>query len=81
MLRLAEIALFLVPFALYVVWLIAGRSAPRWAVWAAVAAIVALAAGTVWFGLDRAAPPGSIYEPAHIEDGTIVPGRAASPGR
>ena len=81
MLRLAELGLFLVPFALYGAWLFAGSRVPRWAVWSAVAATLAMAAGTIWFGIDRAAPPDSVYAPAHMEHGVLVPGRAEAPGR
>ncbi len=76
MLRLTEIGLFLVPFALYVTWLIAGAKTPRWAVWSTVLLTVAMAAGTIWFGLINAIPPESGYEPAHVIDGVIVPGHA-----
>ena len=76
MLRLGEIGLFLVPTALYVTWLIAGTRTPRWAVWGAIGATLALAAGTIWFGLDNAIPADAGYEPAHMENGELVPGRA-----
>ncbi len=78
MLRFTEIGLFLVPFALYVTWLIAGAKTPRWAVWSTVVLTLAMAAGTVWFGLVNAIPPDAGYEPAHIEHGQVVPGHAVA---
>ncbi len=76
MLRLTEIGLFLIPFALYVTWLIAGAKTPRWMVWGSVTATVAMAVGTIWFGLIHAIPPEAGYEPAHVVNGVIVPGHA-----
>ena len=76
MLRITEIGLFLVPFALYVTWLFVGAKTPRWAVWCSVVLTVAMAVGTVWYGLINAIPPESDYEPAHVVDGVIVPGHA-----
>ena len=81
MLRLTEIGLFLVPFALYLTWLVAGARTPRWAVWATVVLTVAMAAGTVWFGLINAIPPDSGYAPAEVIDGVIVPGHAVAKPR
>ncbi len=78
MIRLAEIGLFLAPFALYITWLIAGARTPRWLVWGTVVSTLAMAAGTIWFGLIHALPPGTTYEPAHVVDGVIVPGHAAA---
>ena len=77
MLRLAEIGLFLVPTGLYVTWLVAGARTPRWAVIWTVAVTLVLAAGTIWFGLDNAIGPDAVYEPAHVENGEVVPGRSA----
>lgn len=76
MLRLAEIGLFLVPTALYVTWLIAGARTPRWAVWWAIGSTIAMAVGTIWFGLDNAIPADAGYEPAHVVNGEVVPGHA-----
>ena len=81
MLRLTEIGLVLVPFALYVTWLVAGARTPRWAVWATVVRTVAMAAGTVGFGLINAIPPDSGYAPAEVIDGVIVPGPAVAKPR
>jgi hypothetical protein len=77
MLRLTEAGLFLVPFALYVAWLVLGRRTPRWAVWLAAGLTAAMAAGSIWYGLTTGLPAGSTYVPAQLEDGAIVPGHAA----
>ena len=77
MLLLAEIALFLMPTALYVAWLCAGNHTPRWAVWVTLGATAALATGIIRFGITNAIAPDATYVPAHIEDGRIVPGHAA----
>jgi hypothetical protein len=74
MLRLSEIGLFLAPFALYVTWLYLGRRAPPVFVWSAVALILALCVGTVWFGIANRLGRGEAYVPAHVVDGRIVAG-------
>jgi hypothetical protein len=74
MLRFTEIALFLVPFALYMAWRIMGPRTPPWFMWASAGAIGVLAAGAVWFGLTRRLEPGDVYAPAQFENGRIVPG-------
>jgi hypothetical protein len=78
MLRFTEIGLFLVPFALFVTWRLMGPRTPPGAVWAAGLAVLALAAGTVWFGLHRQMEAGDTYEPARLENGRIVPGHGVS---
>ena len=74
MLRFTEIALFLVPFALYLAWRIMGPRTPPWFIWASMGAIGVLAAGAVWFGLTRRLDPGEAYAPAQMENGRVVPG-------
>jgi hypothetical protein len=79
-----EIALFLIPFAVYVVFLVAtskGLIDPaHWSV-ARLASLVitalALMLGSfLYFATFGGAPPGSTYIPAHVdEDGNFVPGR------
>jgi hypothetical protein len=78
MLRVSELFLFLVPFAVYVSWLIAGARTPRWAVIAAVALTAGTAAVTVWYGLINAIPKDAAYAPAQFENGEIVPGHAVA---
>ncbi len=74
MLRLSEVGLFLVPFALYVTWLVLRARTPPALVWAAVALTLAMAGGTVWFGLARRLDRDERYVPAQVENGRIVPG-------
>jgi hypothetical protein len=79
---LTEIGIFLVPFAVYALFLIATRSGlfvqSSWPVYAvARLALVALAlviAGLVGLAHFSGAPPDSTYVPAHIENGKLVPG-------
>jgi hypothetical protein len=81
---LTEVALFLVPFIAYAVFLWATRagvldaeswSRPRLA-WLTICALGLLLGS--FFGLTQFAhsPPGSTYVPAHVEDGKLVPGEA-----
>jgi hypothetical protein len=76
-----ELGLFLLPFALFFLFLVATRReafAPEhWRGargWLAILgvgfAISGLVVETLW--LDR--HPGSVYRPAHMEDGRFVPG-------
>jgi hypothetical protein len=74
-LRLTEVLLFLAPFALAGIWLVAGRRLAALA-WPALALAVVLAAMLITFGLRRSMPPGATYVPARLEAGHIVPGHA-----
>lgn len=76
--RWAELALFLVPFALYAAWRVAAATARMAVVWAAIAAaLVLLAGGIIWFDTSQRLGPSQVYVPARIVDGRIVPGHAA----
>jgi hypothetical protein len=77
-----EIALFLVPFAIYAAFLVASRAGlmqpkmwtlPRLAGLLVVSLVLM---GGSFFVLAEftGAPPGSKYVPAHIENGKLVPG-------
>jgi len=79
---LTEIGIFLVPFAVYALFLAATRSGlfarSSWPV-AIVARLVLVALALVIAGLIglahfSGAPPDSTYIPAHIEHGKLVPG-------
>ena len=79
---LTEVALFLVPFAVYVIFLWATRtrvldweswSLPRVS-WLVIAALVLMLGSFLLLSHFGGAPPGSTYVPAHIEDGVFVPG-------
>jgi heme/copper-type cytochrome/quinol oxidase subunit 3 len=80
---LTEIALFLIPFALYALFLVATRSgvldASAWTIsrisWLAIAALVLMISSLLWLAEFGGSPPGSTYVPAHIEDGKFVPGQ------
>lgn len=73
--RWAELALFLVPFVLFAAWRLSAALARPALVWGAVAVVLALVAGTVFYGLSRRVPPTDTYVPARIVDGKIVPGQ------
>jgi hypothetical protein len=73
---------FLLPFAVYALWLVATRgSLNNIANWQArTIAVLALGGAVLLIGAIvvfthfSGAPPGGKYVPAHIEDGKIVPG-------
>ena len=79
-----ELALFLIPFVVYAVFLVATRKGlldagswplPRiaWLLIAALAMMIGSFVGLAQFG---GVPPGSTYTPAHVENGKFVPGRS-----
>ena len=79
---LTEAALFLAPFAVYVVFLWATREGilhpeswtwPRIS-WLVMSALVLMIGSLVVLANWQGAPPGSTYIPAHVEDGKFVPG-------
>ena len=81
---LTELILFLVPFALYAVFLWATKSKildpESWPVSRLVSltivAFLLMIGSFIYFAQFRGAAPGSTYVPAHIENGKFVPGRA-----
>jgi len=77
-----EIALFLLPFVIYAVFLWATRTKllrleawplPR-VIWLTIVALLLVATSFVVLTEYSGAPPGSTYIPAHIENGRFVPG-------
>lgn len=78
-----ELALFVAPFVVYAIFLIATKSAlleraswpPKTVASLAIAALVLMIGSFVYLSHFSGAPPGSDYEPAHVEDGRFVPGR------
>jgi hypothetical protein len=72
MLRGAEFGLFLLPFALYGVWLVLGRQLSARFMWIGLTSVGVLSAGVLWYGLTRGLPAGERYVPAHVENGRIV---------
>jgi hypothetical protein len=79
MLRLVELALFLAPFVVFAVWRFAAmEGGPSVRVVVGAACVLALLAGSlIWLSRDDALPPGVSYEPARLEDGKVISGRAA----
>ncbi|MDU6242904.1 MAG: DUF6111 family protein [Bradyrhizobium sp.] len=74
--------MFLIPFAVYIVFLIATRSGllvpASWPLHLVakltVAALLLVIASLVLLAEFSGAPPHSTYVPAHIENGRLVPG-------
>ena len=79
---LTEVALFLVPFLAYAVFLWATRAgvldASAWSLprlgWLFVPAIALLVGSVVVLAQFGGAPPRSTYVPAHVEAGKVAPG-------
>jgi hypothetical protein len=74
MLRFAEIGFFFLPFILYLAWRLLGPRATPGLLWATAALVAALAATTLWYGLEHSLPAGSRYVPAKLQNGVVVPG-------
>jgi hypothetical protein len=79
---LTEIGIFLIPFAVYALFLIATRSAllaqTSWPIHMIAklmaGALVLVGASLALLAQFSGAPPNSTYVPAHIENGKLVPG-------
>jgi hypothetical protein len=79
---LTELLLFLTPFALYALFLVATRAGVldpkswpvRHVVLLAIVALVLVIASFVYFAQFSGAPVGTTYVPAHLENGRLVPG-------
>jgi len=79
---LSEIAIFLIPFAVYALFLIATRSGvtlqSSWPLHVVarltIGALVLVVLSLLLLAHYSGAPPGSTYIPAHIENGKFVPG-------
>ena len=79
MLRLVEILLFLLPFAVFAAWRVlapAGGASPR-VVAVAVCAVLVLIAFLIWFSRYDTISRGDTYVPAQLERGRIIPGHGA----
>jgi hypothetical protein len=78
-----EIALFLAPFAAYAVFLLLTKTAllqrESWPLkriaGLAIVALMLMIGSFIYLAHFSGAPPGSTYEPAHMEGGKFVPGR------
>ena len=80
---LTEVFLFLTPFVLYAVFLLATKAGvldlevvavDARSHWLAIAALLLVLGSFIYFAHFSGAPPASTYVPAHIEDGKFVPG-------
>ena len=77
-----EIGIFLIPFAVYAIFLIASKNGvtlkSSWPVHVvgrlAVAALLLVVLSLVLLAQYSGAPPNATYVPAHIENGRLVPG-------
>jgi hypothetical protein len=80
---LTEIGIFLIPFAVYALYLIASRSnvlhRTSWPLhvvgWLALGALLLTILSLLLLAHFSGAPPKSTYVPAHIENGRLIPGR------
>ena len=80
---LTELTLFLTPFVVYAIFLIATNAVvfaraswpPRTLATLAIVALVLMLGSFVYLSHFSGAPPGSTYEPAHMENGRLVPGQ------
>jgi hypothetical protein len=79
---LTEIAIFLIPFAVYAAFLVATRSGllvqSSWPMHViaklAIGALLLVVVSFLLLAEFGGAPPDSTYVPAHIENGKLVPG-------
>lgn len=79
---LTEIALFLAPFVVFAIFLWATRAGvldrAQWTltrlVWLLMAALILMIGSFLVLAHWGGSPPGSIYIPAHFENGVFVPG-------
>jgi len=80
---LTELALFLAPFALYAAFLWFSKTSmldreywtPKILMTLTIVALATMIISFVLLGHFAGTPPGSTYEPAHVEDGKLIPGR------
>ena len=79
---LTEIGIFLIPFVLYALFLLATRNGMmlqsswplRVVIRLAIVALLLVIVSFVLLAHFSGAPPNSTYVPAHIENGRLVPG-------
>jgi Family of unknown function (DUF6111) len=79
---LTEIGIFLIPFAVYALFLIATRSGlaakASWPLQLVakllLVSLLLVAASLIMLAQFSGAPPHSTYVPAHVENGKLVPG-------
>jgi hypothetical protein len=79
---LTEVGIFLIPFAVYALFLVASRSGllaqASWPLHViarlVLGSLLLVIASFILLAHFSGAPPNSTYVPAHIEDGKFVPG-------
>ena len=79
---LTEIGIFLIPFAVYAIFLIASKNGvtlksswpARIVARLSLVALILVVLSLVLLAQYSGAPPNSTYVPAHIENGRLVPG-------
>ncbi len=79
---LTEVGIFLLPFAVYALFLMASRSAPwvtsSWPIHVigrlAIGSLLLVIVSFILLARFSGAPPNSTYTPAHVENGRLVPG-------
>jgi hypothetical protein len=80
MLRLAEFALLLAPFAAFVAWrMLDATGGPSNLMLAAAGVALLLIAGMLFWLVDTEGLRNAPYVPAALQDGRIVPGHAGTP--
>ena len=80
---LTEIGIFLIPFVIYALFLVATRAKvlhlPSWPLhvlgWLILGALVLTIVSLLLLAHFSGAPPNATYVPAHIENGTFIPGK------
>jgi hypothetical protein len=78
-LRLVELALFLLPFVLYVLWrrLFAGPGPSAGMLALTLVGLAAFGVALAWFGIGRSLGPTGRYIPAQLVNGQIVEGHTS----
>jgi len=80
---LTELALFLAPFAIYAAFLWFAKTemldreswSPKVLMSLVIASLLLMIGSFVLIGHFAGSPIGSTYEPAHVENGKLIPGR------
>ena len=79
----SEFAIFIAPFVAYAIYLFVTKSGvlarsswpPKVLASLAIVAMVLMIGSFVILAHFTGTPPGGTYEPAHLEDGKLIPGR------
>ena len=79
--RIIEILLFLAPFAAFLAWrfIAPTQTVPGWLVAVVTIMVMGLLGSLLWMREQDASDGKQRYVPATLQDGRIVPGRAAAP--